>query len=384
MKKVKTVDENDKSSPIGDAPNKVIEGKIVDAGNSAAKDDDIIYSNIRLILINSHNNIVRTINSEMVNAYWHIGKYIFEAQGRKERADYGTRLIKYLSEKLTKEFGKGFSERGLRNMRQFYELFQIRQTVSAKSNQLVIDNDFKLSWSHYTVLIKIEDENERKFYEIEAISNNWSIRELERQYHSSLYERLALSKDKNKVMELSKKGQIIEHSKDIIKSPVVLEFLGLKEDASYSENNLESAIISKLQNFLLELGKGFLFEARQKRFSFDNDNYYVDLVFYNRLLSCYVLIDLKIGKITHQDLGQMLMYVNYYDRYVKKDTEKPTVGILLCGEKNDSLVKITLPKNSHIYASEYKLHLPDKKLLQNKLKEWVKEFESRKDNSKIR
>jgi len=198
---------------------------------------------------------------------------------------------------------------------------------------------------------------------------------LQRQYSSSLYERLALSRNKDEVMRLSHEGQTINKPDDIIKNPLTLEFLGLKPDASYSETKLENAIIDKMQHFLLELGKGFLFEARQKRFTFDEENFYVDLVFYNRLLQCYVLIDLKVGKLTHQDLGQMQMYVNYYDRYVKQDFEKPTVGILLCKEKKDALVELTLPKDSNIYAQQYALYLPDKKLLQNKLQEWLEEQE---------
>lgn len=204
--------------------------------------------------------------------------------------------------------------------------------------------NFVLSWSHYLILVRIDNEAERNFYEIECASQHWSVRQLQRQVGSCLYERLALSRDKDEVMRLAKEGQTIEKPSDVIKSPLTLEFLGLKPDATYSESKLENAIISKMQQFLLELGKGFLFEARQKRFTFDEDNYYVDLVFYNRLLQCYVLIDLKTDKLSHQDLGQMQMYVNYYDRFVKQDFEKPTIGILLCESKNDALVELTLPK----------------------------------------
>ncbi len=211
------------------------------------------------------------------------------------------------------------------------------------------------------------------FYEIEAAQAAWSIRVLQRQYNSSLYERLALSRDKESVMRLASEGNVITKPADIVKHPTVLEFLGLEEQTSYSETEFETAIINKLQKFLLELGKGYLFEARQKRFTFDEDNYYVDLIFYNRLLRCYVLIDLKIDKLTHQDLGQMQMYVNYYDRYQKLPEENPTIGILLCKEKNDALVEITLPENSNIFAAEYALYLPDKKVLQKKLKEWIAE-----------
>jgi predicted nuclease of restriction endonuclease-like (RecB) superfamily len=221
----------------------------------------------------------------------------------------------------------------------------------------------------------------RHFYEIEAASENWGIRELARQYNSSLYERLALSRNKDKIMELTKEGQIVENPRDIFKSPYVLEFTGLEQRSEYSESELEQALIDNLQKFLLELGKGFLFEARQKRFSFDEKSFYVDLVFYNRLLQCYVLIDLKTGELKHQDLGQMLMYVNYFDRYVKKDFEKPTIGILLCNQKDDKIVELTLPENTNIYASDYTLYLPDKALLQRKLTEWVEEFEDEHGDS---
>lgn len=223
--------------------------------------------------------------------------------------------------------------------------------------------------------MRIENEAERSFYEIEAAKTGWGVRTLQRQYNSSLYERLALSRDKEGVLRLATEGNVITKPEDIIKQPTVLEFLGMEEKAKYSETDLETALINKLQKFLLELGKGYLFEARQKRFTYDEENFYVDLVFYNRLLRCYVLIDLKVDKLTHQDIGQMQMYVNYYDRYEKLEDENPTIGILLCKEKNDALVEITLPKDANIYASEYKLYLPDKKLLQQKLKEWIEEEE---------
>lgn len=225
--------------------------------------------------------------------------------------------------------------------------------------------------------MRIENEAERSFYEIETAKTGWGVRTLQRQYNSSLYERIALSRDKEGVLRLASEGNVITKPEDIIKQPTVLEFLGVEEQAKYSETDLETALINKLQKFLLELGKGDLFEARQKRFTYDEDNFYVDLVFYNRLLRCYVLIDLKVDKLTHQDIGQMQMYVNYYDRYEKLEDENPTIGILLCKEKNDALVEITLPKDANIYASEYKLYLPDKKLLQQKLKEWIEEEEER-------
>ena len=318
-------------------------------------------------------------------SYYTLGKWIVDCQQKgQERAQYGKKVIKTLSEKLTEQYGKGFSKTNLEYARKFFLTYENRidQTVfeqfAIKKTQTVFGQlqenpPFILSWSHYLQLMRIEDENERNFYEIEAANSNWGIRTLQRQYNSSLYERLALSRDKNEVMKLSKEGIVVTSPLDIVKQPTVLEFLGLEEKTSYSESDLETALINKLQKFLLELGKGYLFEARQKRFTFNEDNYYVDLVFYNRLLRCYVLIDLKVDKLTHQDLGQMQMYVNYYDRYEIVEGENPTIGILMCKEKDDALVEITLPKDSNIYASEYSLYLPDKKLLQQKMKEWIAE-----------
>jgi predicted nuclease of restriction endonuclease-like (RecB) superfamily len=235
-------------------------------------------------------------------------------------------------------------------------------------------NKFSLGWSHYVALLTINNSDERRFYEIEAVANSWSVRELERQIASSLYERLALSRNKNEIRHLAQKGQTVEKAADIIKNPLVLEFLGLEEKPGYSENELETAIIDKIEHFLLELGKGFLFEARQKRFTFDNDHFYVDLVFYNRLLHCYVLIDLKRDKLTHQDLGQMQMYVNYFDRYVKTEDELPTIGIVLCHRKHDALVELTLPKNANIFASKYQLYLPSKEILKAQLEKIEEEL----------
>ena len=242
-------------------------------------------------------------------------------------------------------------------------------TAIAKSH------NFTLSWSHYLILMRIQNPAERSFYEIEAKNENWSEKQLKRQYHSSLYERLALSRNKEDVMKLANEGHTVVKPEDILKNPLSLEFLGMEEKESYTESDLEHAIISKLQQFLLELGKGFLFEARQKRFTFDDEHYFVDLVFYNRLLQCYVIIDLKTDKLTHQDLGQMQMYVNYYDRVEKREFEKPTIGILLCKKKSNALVELTLPEDANIYASEYSLYLPDKQLLQKKLTEWINEFD---------
>ncbi len=234
---------------------------------------------------------------------------------------------------------------------------------------------FALSWSHYVFLIGIKNKDERHFYEIEATENSWSLSELKRQFNSGLYERLALSRDKDSIRELSNAGLQIRRPEDMLKEPYVLEFLGLDEKEKYSESDLESAIIDKIEKFLLELGKGFLFEARQKRFTFDSDHFYVDLVFYNRLLRCYVLIDLKIGKLTHENLGQMQMYINYYDRHVKLDDENPSIGIIFCKTKNEALVELTLPENVNVFAQRYQLYLPSKEELREKLIEWSKETE---------
>lgn len=315
--------------------------------------------------------------------YYTIGKWIIEVQQKGEtRARYGSQVIKRLSEEMKKNFERGFSEDSLKNARKFYLTYKDRidETVfnlfAVEKSETVFSlfeekPPFIVSWSHYLQLMRIE--NERSFYEIESAKSGWSVRTLQRQYNSSLYERLALSRDKEAVLQLAKKGNIITKPEDIVKQPTVLEFLGMEEKTKYSETDLETAIIDKLQKFLLEMGKGYLFESRQKRFTFNEDSYYVDLVFYNRLLRCYVLIDLKVDKLTHQDIGQMQMYVNYYDRYEKLEDENPTIGILLCKENNDALVEITLPRDTNIYASEYKLYLPDKKLLQDKLRQWIEE-----------
>ncbi len=326
-------------------------------------------------------------------------------------------MIEKLSNQLTDNLGKGFSKRSLEQLRKFYLSYrEIAQPPSAQSqNQATsppqtleekplpnsnsktparksekkdifsdkiwqtLSAKFHLSWSHYVVLLTINEDNERQFYEIEARENEWGIRELKRQINSGLYERLALSRDQKNVKELAEKGQQISQPSDILKSPYVLEFLGLKEHSGYSEHELETAIIDKIEHFLLELGKGFLFEARQKRFTFDDEHFFVDLVFYNRLLRCYVIIDLKIGALKHQDLGQMQMYVNYFDRYVKVEDEKPTVGILLCHSKDDRLVELTLPEETNIHASAYQLYLPDKEALKRQLEEAQAEWGARNE-----
>jgi predicted nuclease of restriction endonuclease-like (RecB) superfamily len=354
------------------------------------------FEKVATIVEQTRAYVGRTADLAMCIAYFEVGRMIVEQeQGGKARAEYKRRLLAELSVFLGKRFGKGFSETNLKSARKFYQIYApvIRQTLSAEfeNRRFLTDQaglpqkgqtlsaelyPFTLSWSHYQILMRVQNEQERHFYEIESVNQQWTVRQLQRQYGSSLYERLALSRNKDEVMRLANDGQVVAKPRDVLKNPLVLEFLGMEESLSCSESDLESAIISKLQAFLLELGKGFLFEARQKRFTYDEDNFWVDLVFYNRLLQCYVLIDLKADKLKHQDLGQMQMYVNYFDRHVKTEHENPTVGILLCKEKNDSVVKMTLPKDANIYASEYSLYLPDKALLQAKLAEWVEEFEA--------
>ncbi len=299
----------------------------------------------------------KAVNTALTTTYWYIGKQIveFEQKG-KERAEYGKEVLKQLAVDLTNRFGKGFSERNLEQIRKFYLIWQKSQTLSAKS--------FPLSWSHYVRLMSIENPDERSFYEIECEKNNWSVRELSRQFDTSLYERLALSRDKKGIKELAKKGQVIEKVEDIFKEPYVLEFLGLQEKPEYTEQELEAEIINNIEQFLLELGKGFTFVARQKRITSGVKHFYIDLVFYNRLLKCFVLIDLKIGELKHQDLGQMQMYVNYFDREVKEKDENQTIGIVLCKEKDHFVVEYTLPKeNKQIFAKEYQLYLPKKEEL---------------------
>lgn len=336
------------------------------------------FTQIVDLLQSARSKVVRTINQTMVTTYFEVGrKIVEEEQQGKERADYGKKVIKELSKVLTNEFGKGFSERNIEQMRQFYFVyskpqtlsadFKISQTSSAESEKAIQQTasvEFKLSWSHYLKLMRIDDANERKFYEIEAYKNNWSVRELQRQFDSALYTRLVLSRDKEKVKELSEKGLVLEKPKDAIKDPYILEFIGLPEHSSYSESDLEQELIDKLEHFLLELGNGFTFVARQKRISFDDKHFRIDLVFYNRILKCFVLIDLKIGEIKHQDLGQMQMYVNYYDREVRLEDENKTIGIVLCKDKSESIVEYTLPENNEqIFASKYQTVLPSKEEL---------------------
>lgn len=333
----------------------------------------------------ARNTAIREVNLVQLLTYYTLGKWIVEVQqGGSGRAKYGKRVLETLSDALNHVFGKGYSVSTLTNIRKFYEIYKNRISApmvtdfSEPNSQPLVtkfgnDVPFRLSWTHYLILMRIQNEDERDFYEQLAIQENWGKRELSRQYGSSLYERMLIGKDKQQILRLSKKGRLAEKPADLVKDPYILEFLGIPEQTDFSETELESRLIDHLQEFLLELGTGFAFVARQKRFTFEEDHFRVDLVFYNRLLQCFVLFDLKTEKLKHQDLGQMQMYVNYYDRYEKTDFENPTIGILLCPQKNNAVVELTLPENSNIFASQYQLYLPDKKLLQKKLQEWIEE-----------
>lgn len=373
-----------------------------------AKNDDFaaLITEVRGLVQSARRGVASVVDSFQVMTNFEIGRRIVEHEQKgAKRAAYGAEVLKELSARLTEEFGRGFSRANLQLMRSFYLVWSeggipICQTSSGKLAQRVksqtvtgelivapisqiqtgesngaLQSVFTLSWSHYVELLGIKDPEERGFYEIESANSGWNVRELKRQKASCLYERLALSRDKDGIRKLAQEGQLITKPQDLFKEPLVLEFLGLEERARYSESDLESALIDHLEEFLLELGKGFLFEARQKRFTFDGDHYFVDLVFYNRLLRCYVIIDLKLAKLTHQDLGQMQMYVNYFDREVRLPEENPTIGLLLCKEKKDAVVKLTLPKDANIHAKEYQLYLPSRELLRQKLLEWAGETE---------
>lgn len=326
---------------------------------------DHVFDNIKELVIHSRNKVYSVVNTEMLHLYWNIGAAIMEIQSGNKKASYGDTVLEKLSQKLTKEFGRGFSSRNLRTMRKFYLTYPIWKTVSSK-----------LSWSHYLELIKIGEDKKRNFYLNECINSGWSVRELQRQRDSLLYERLTLSADKEKVLELAEKGQVLKTSRDLIKDPFVLEFLDIKENTEYLESDLESNILEHLKEFLLELGKGFMFVGSQVRLTLEDDHFYPDLVFYNRLLKCFVIIDLKIGKVTHGDIGQMQMYVNYYDRNIKQKDESLTVGILLSTNKNETVVKYTLPEdNKTIFTSEYKLHMPTEQELIEAVEEEKRNFQ---------
>ena len=355
----------------------------------------VLFEKSRALVKNARNAMGFMMNSVTVYTSFLLGKYMVEEEQQgDERAQYGAKVLDSLSRFLTGDFGRGFSRSNLAGMRKFYIMYRGRDPeivqsgigqlsamqengiVQSPIGQLTVDQErfpFKLSWTHYQVLMTIDDADERSFYETEAIRGVWSVKTLKRQFHSSLYERLALSRDKHDVMAMAAQGARPYRPEDILKSPYVLEFAGLDDKSSYHESDLEFAVLNKLQDFLLEMGKGFLFEKRQRRFTFNEKTFYLDLVLYNRYLRCYVLIDFKVDELTHQDLGQMQMYVNYYDRCELIEGENPTIGILMCKQSDEALVELTLPRDSNIYAKEYKLYLPDKKLLKAKLQEWIDE-----------
>lgn len=318
-----------------------------------------LLTDILQLISHARQQVQHHVNITMVLTYWHIGKRIVEEEqlGQK-RAEYAAEILEHLSTGLTKEFGQGFSTTNLRQMRKFFLAYPIQQTASA---ELLNFPNPRISWSHYVFLMRLKDANERAFYEIETAENNWSLIELKRQFNSALYQRLALSRDAGGIKKLSTEGWRVRSPADAIKDPYILEFLGLETQPSYSEQELESAVINKLEHFLLELGKGYTFVARQKRITFDEKHFHIDLVFYNRILKAFVLIDLKIGELEHKDLGQMQMYVNYYDRDIKLPEENRTIGIVLCRDKSNMLVEYTLPQdNTQIFASQYALVLPSK------------------------
>ena len=334
--------------------------------------EKIIFEEVRKILQEARNKVYKATNNVMVEAYWNIGRIIVEKQSGNEKAEYGTALLKNLSKEMTKEFGKGFTVANLKNMRQFYLTFPKSYALRSE-----------LSWTHYRLLMRIENENARNFYIEETIKSNWSTRQLERQITTLFYERILSSKNKEKVsQEIYKLEPKKNRPEDIIKDPYVLEFLGLPENIDFLEKNLEQSLINHLQKFLLELGRGFSFVARQKRITFDGRHFYIDLVFYNYILKCFVLIDLKLGDLTHQDLGQMQMYVHYFQEEMMNEGDNPPIGIVLCADKSDSIVKYTLPKGEkQIFASKYMFYLPSEEEL---LLELRKEYDILEQENKLK
>lgn len=323
-----------------------------------ANKPEIVYDSIRSSVITAQNKVYTAVNTAMVIAYWEIGEQIYKACGENERAEYGKSLLKYLSERLTSEFGKGFDESNLRRMRQFYLAYQIRGTLCPE-----------LSWSHYRLLIRITDKTARDFYTSECAKSAWSVRQLERQINTMYYQRLLSSKDKEDVAAEIQTSEPKPEYELAIKDPYIMEFLQIKPDTHVYENDLEQALIDHLQQFLLELGRGFSFVSRQKRFTLDGQDFFIDLVFYNYILKCFVLFDLKTDKLTHQDLGQMQMYINYYTRELMNEGDDPPIGIVLCAEKNDAVVKYTLPEgNNQIFASKYLTYLPTEEELKRELR----------------
>lgn len=359
-----------------------------------------IYKRIRQILDSARNNVARSVNTTQVIANWLVGREIVEEEQKGEqKADYGKRLLEELSVVLSREYGAGYSGTNLRWFRQLYVEYQsfmgdgICHALRDRSldnssipgliqiHHAVRDESWKpgmlhpnLSWTHYRTLLKVDKPEARAFYEIEAIKNNWSARELERQITSLLHERLALSKDKKGLMQLAVQGHEVQKPVDVFKDPLVMEFLGLPESPKLAETDLEQAMIDNLQSFLLELGKGFAFIARQERLTLDGDHFYIDLVFYHTILKCYVIIELKTGKLTHQDLGQLQLYVNYYDRERRTEGDNPTLGLILCADKNDAVVKYTLgaDQQKKIFASRYKLYVPTEAELKAEIRREVR------------
>lgn len=333
-----------------------------------------IYHQIRDILTQARSRVYQSINSEMVASYWAIGRVLVEEEQKgEERASYGKKIIPDLSRRLILEFGKGFDASNLWNMRSFYMAYPILDAVRRE-----------LSWTHYRILLRVEKDEARAFYENEAVNAKWSTRELERQIASLLFERLTLSRDKQGVLELARKGQEIRQPSDLVKDPYVLEFVGLRQEDRFLEKELEQALINRLKDFLLELGKGFAFMARQQRITLDGKHFYIDLVFYNRLTRSFVLIDLKVGELTHQDIGQMQMYVNYYQREITNPDENPPIGIILCSEKRDAVVRFTLPEdNKQIFASRYKLYLPSEEELVSEIRRERQLIELRKTDGEV-
>lgn len=331
-----------------------------------------IIQQIQSIIATAKDRAIRSVDTERVLMYWQIGKVIFEEeQHGKDRAEYGEFLIKSLASALEPQYGTGFSYRQLNSFRQFYRAFPI---VNALRSQF--------SWTHYRTLIRIDNQDKREFYIAEACKNNWTARQLERQVNSQLFERLLLSNDVQSVLAVAREEKLPTDAREIIKDPMVLEFLGLKREAAYYEKDLEAAIITHLQDFILELGNGFAFVARQKRIHIDGDEFFIDLVFFNRLLQCFVIIEIKTTKLTHQDIGQLQMYVNYYDRYEKQAFENPTIGILLCTDKNDAVVKITLPENNNtIIASKYQLYLPTEQQLIDEVKKEIEKLDNQNNEA---
>ena len=331
---------------------------VVSNAELSAENTSETYSKIRNSVITAQSRIYNAVNSAMVQAYWEIGEQIYIACGENDRAEYGKGLLKYLSEKLTAEFGTGFTERNLRNMRQFYQAYPIRHTVCTE-----------LSWSHYRILMRISDDKRREWYTEECAKSGWSVRQLERQINTMFYERLLSSKEKDAVAAEIQTTEPKPEYEKIIRDPYVLEFLDLPENPHFYEKDLEQAIIDHLQKFLLELGRGFSFVARQKKISFDGRHFYIDLVFYNYILKCFVLIDLKLGDLTHQDLGQMQMYVNYYTRELMNKGDNPPIGIVLCADKSDAIVKYTLSENgTQIFASKYMTYIPSEEEFKRELR----------------